>query len=197
MLRKIFVVLLLLILPAPLLAAEVRVDYNRYIDFAKYRTFDIEVGPLIRGDGVADERNTLAENRLRQAIALELRARGLEEAAGEADLVVHVSGRNSERTAIVSSGFGPYWGYGYRRFGYWGRYGYWNPYGYWATPFRDDVWTRRYLEGSLIVDVVERDTDRLVYRAHVIDEVGKNLDKQVANAIDKAFKKFPVKELAK
>lgn len=196
MLRKILVVVLFA-LPAQVLAAEVRVDYNRHIDFAKYRTFDVEVGPLIRGDGAVDERNALAENRLRQAVGSELRARGLEEAAGEADLIVRVSGRDTERTAIVSSGFGPYWGYGYRRFGYWGPYGFWGPYGYWGRPFHGDVWTRRYLEGSLIVDVVERDTDRLVYRAQVIDEVGKNLDKEVTKAIDKAFKKFPVKEFTK
>jgi hypothetical protein len=29
----------------------------------------------------------------------------------------------------------------------------------------------------------------------VTDEVGKNLDKQVAKSIDKAFKKFPVREV--
>lgn len=91
MFRRIFVVILLLMLPAGALAAEVRVDYNRHNDFAKYRTFDVEVGPLVRGDGVLDDRNTLAENRLRQAVGRELQARGLEEEAGGADLVVRVS----------------------------------------------------------------------------------------------------------
>jgi hypothetical protein len=47
----------------------------------------------------------------------------------------------------------------------------------------------------LTVDVIERQTGALIYRAHVTNEVGKDLDKQVAKSIDKAFKKFPVKEL--
>ena len=54
--------------------------------------------------------------------------------------------------------------------------------------------TRRYVEGALTVDVIERDTGALVYRARVTDEVGKDLDKDTAKSIDKAFKKFPVKE---
>jgi len=47
-----------------------------------------------------------------------------------------------------------------------GRIVYVRTYSYWNRPFLDDVWTRRYLEGTLAVDVIER-----------------------------AFKKFPVKEL--
>jgi hypothetical protein len=57
------------------------------------------------------------------------------------------------------------------------------------------VWTRRYLEGTLSVGVIERDTDRLLYRAEVNNEVGDNLEKSVAKSVDRAFKKFPVKEL--
>jgi hypothetical protein len=47
----------------------------------------------------------------------------------------------------------------------------------------------------LTVDVFDRQTNALVYRAHVTDEIGKDLDKQVTRSIDKAFKKFPVKEI--
>ena len=46
------------------------------------------------------------------------------------------------------------------------------------------------------MDVIERNTGALVYRARVTDEVDKNLEKQVARAMDRAFKKFPVRELA-
>jgi hypothetical protein len=44
--------------------------------------------------------------------------------------------------------------------------------------------------------VIERETGALVYRARVTDEVGKDQDKYVVKAIDKAFKKFPVKAIA-
>src|SRR5262245_40913268 len=86
-------------------AAQVRVDVDRHRDFSQYKTYEIEIGPLVRADGVVDERNTLAEDRIRGAVARELTARGLESASSDSDLIVRVSGRDAERTEIVDSGF--------------------------------------------------------------------------------------------
>jgi hypothetical protein len=180
----------LILLPA-LASAEVRVDYDRHRDFSQYRTFDVEIGTLVRPDGSVDERNTLAENRIRGAVTSELLSRGLEPADEQAGLIVRVSGRDTERVSLVRSPWPTYSGHYWRR-----RWGYWRPYrfSYWGAPHYD-VWTHRYIEGALTVDVYERDTGALVYRAVVTDELGKDLDKQVAKSIEKAFKKFPVKEL--
>ena len=176
-------------------AAQVRVDFDRHLDFRQYRTFDVAVGPLVRADGTTDEHNTLAEDRLRRAVASELTARGLESTSEGADLLVRVSGRDIERTEVVSSGFSHFPTYWYRPVRLRdGRILYVRTYDYWRRPFYDDAWTRRYLEGALTVDVVERDTGRLVFRAQVNDEIGGNLDKYVAKSVDRAFKKFPVKE---
>jgi hypothetical protein len=195
MLRSLLV-LSLLALPAGA-AAQVRVDFDRHQDFRQYRTFDVAIGPLVRADGTTDEQNTLSEDRLRRAIASELSARGLESSAVGADLEVRVSSRDTERTEIISSGFNHFSAYSYRpvrlrngRIAYVRTYGY----GYWGRPFYDDVWTRRYLEGALTIDVVDRESGRLVYRAQVNEQIGNNLDKYIAKSVDKAFKKFPVKE---
>ena len=67
MFRRILVSSLLLALPA-VAAADVRVDVDRHKDFAKSRTFTVEIGPLVRTDGVVDEQNTLAETRFGQAV---------------------------------------------------------------------------------------------------------------------------------
>jgi hypothetical protein len=188
------VVLTLLALPIGA-AAQVRVDFDRQQDFSQYRTFDVEVGRLVRADGSTDEQNTLAEDRLQRAVASELTARGLEPTAVGADLLVRVSGRDTERTEVISSGFPYYPRYSYRPVRLRdGRIVYFRSYDYWSRPFYDDVRTRRYLEGALTVDVVERDTGRLVYRAQVLNEIGDNLEKYVAKSVDRAFKKFPVKE---
>jgi Domain of unknown function (DUF4136) len=189
MLARILVSSLLLASPAVALASDVRVDFDRHKDFSKYRTYTVEIGPLVRIDGVVDEQNTLAESRLRQAVACELQARGLEPDETSANLVVRVSGRDTERTEIINTGWPTYRGYWGSRWG-WGR-----RYGYWGNPYYGDVWTRRYVEGALTVDVIERNTGALVYRARVTDEVGKDLDKQVMKVMDRAFNKFPVKEL--
>lgn len=194
MFRSILVLFSLLALPT-VAAAQVRVDFDRHQDFSHYRTFDVAIGALVRADGTADEQNTLAEDRLRRAIAGELMARGLESTAVGADLVVRVSGRDTERAEIVSSGFHNYPVYSYRPVRLRnGRIAYLRTYGYWGRPYFDDVWTRRYLEGSLTIDVTERDTGRLVYRAQVNNEIGNNLDKHITKSVDRAFKKFPVKE---
>ena len=192
MLGKIALTSWLVMLPAVAMAADVRVDYDRHADFSKYRTFKVEVGPLVRPDGSIDEQNTLAENRIREAVTNELLARGLEPTDTGANLVVRISGRDTDRVSVMSSGWPVYGGYWQRRWGYSGR-----PYrfGYWGAPSYGDVWTRRYVEGALTVDVIDRQTEALVYRAQVSEEVGKDLDKQVTKSIDHAFKKFPVKEI--
>jgi hypothetical protein len=190
---RFLVALTLLALPAGA-AAQVRVDFDHQQDFSQYRTFTVEVGPLVRADGVTDEQNTLAEGRLRRAVESELTARGLEPTSSGADLIVRVSGRDAERAEIVNSGFN-YPSYWYRPVRLRnGRIVYFRTYNYWSHPFYNDVWTRRYLEGSLTMDVVERDTGRLLYRARVNDEIGDNLEKYVAKSVDRGFKKFPLKE---
>jgi hypothetical protein len=188
MLRALLTTSFLVAFSAVATAADVRVDVDRQKDFTKYRTISVEIGPLVRADGVVDEENTLAENRLRRAITNEFLARGIESTDTGSHLIVRVTGRDTERSEIVRTGWGGAPAYWHWRRGHWRR-----PYGYWGG-FYDDIWTRRYLEGSLTIDVIERGSGALVYRAEVTEEVGKDRDKYVAKAVDRAFKKYPVKE---
>jgi hypothetical protein len=192
MLRITFVLVWLVALPA-IATAQTRVDFDRHKDFSRYRTFTLEVAPPVRADGVVDEHNTLAENRLREAVTRELLARGLEPTDNGADIAIRVSSRDTERTVVQRTGWDPYplayrwawhprWGYYRRAWGYRGFYG-------------GEVWTRRYLEGSVRIDMIERDTRQLVYRAEVANEIGSDLNKHVIKTVDKAFKKFPVTEI--
>ena len=187
MLRQIALLSSLTLLPALPAAAQTRVDFDRHADFSQSRTFQVVVGALVRADGAVDEQNTLAEDRIRRAVSRELIARGLEPTDGRPDLIVRVSGRDNERSEVVTSGLNTYPVY-YRRYIY-GR-----PYFYVRHHYYNDYRTRRYLEGAFTVDAVDRDTGKLVYRAQVREEIGGNLDKDVSKAIDHAFKKFPVKE---
>ena len=187
--QRILISVFAVTLPA-VAAAEVRVDLDRHKDFGKYRTVSVEVGPLVRTDGEIDTHNTLAESRLERAIVHEFLGRGIESTESGSDLIVRVTGRDTQRSEIVRTGWNSYPGYWHRRWGYW-RY----PYARWGGVY-DDVWTRRYLEGSLTFDVIERATGELIYRAQVTEEVGSDREKQMTKTVDKALKKFPIKELS-
>ena len=195
--RNLIVTLFVLALPV-VATAQTRIDFDRHKDFSRYKTFSLEVEPAIRADGVVDESNTLAEKRLSQAVTLKLQTRGLKTTGIGADLAVRVSSRETEETYLLSSGWNAYpyrypspyyWGWS-RRWAYWGGPGYWGPWG----PYPGDVWPQRYLQESVTIDVIDGDTGELVYRAQVIDEIGNDRDKQAIKTVDKAFKKFPIKE---
>ena len=178
-----FVTAWLVVCPAVVMA-ETRVDLNRSKDFSRYKTFTIDVSPPVR-EGAIDENNTIAMNRLRRAITSELQAYGLRQVDSGGDLMVHARSRETERTQLVSSGY-PYgygpWGYGYAA--------------YWGAPYwGGDVWTYRYFEGTTTIDLIERATSDLVYRAEVIrkvDDDEEDLDDDAARIAYKALKKFPV-----
>ena len=190
MFRKLLVSLWLLALltVATVAMAQTRVDLDRQKDFSRYKTFTVQVNPPIRADGVVDELNTLAENRLRRAVTRALQTRGLEATDLQADLTVRVDSRETERTFVQDYAWPAYHRGWYSRWGYRRGPGYWHPYA-------SDMWPYRYLEGSVRIDVIDRNTGELVYRVQVTDEIGKDLDKQVIKTVDKAFKKFPVKAI--
>jgi len=186
--RNVFAFVCLVAFPIGALA-ETRVDMDRSKDFRQYRTFTVEVSPPIR-NGEVDENNTIEVNRLRDAVTSAFRARGMMPTDDDADLVLRVASRETERTELVSSFAGPYdwygpWGYGYG--GYWGA-----PYWGWGG----DVWTYRYLEGTTAIDVIERTTGDLVYRAEVtakVDDDEEDLNYDAVKVARKALKKFPAR----
>ena len=163
--------------------AETRVDIAHGKPFYSYKTFSVEVSVPIDIYGQPDEDNTISEDRLRQAVARELQARGLEYVETGGDLTVKVSSRMSEQTAIYSNGYG----YGYPGF-YGAGYGGWG-YGYGGY---GGVWSYTYIQGDWRFDVMENSSGDLVYRGEYMDDVGKNLAKETNKAAYKAFKKYPV-----
>jgi hypothetical protein len=192
MLRGILTSSLVVVFSAVAFASEVRVDVDRHADFSRYRTIRVEIGSLTRPDGTVDEQNTIGENRLRRAVTDEFLARGFESTDMGSDLIVRVSSREAQRNQVFATG----WEYP-RWYGRWGWGGYWRrPYSGWGG-YGPTLMTRRYLEGSTTLDVIDRITGALIYRAEVTDEIGKNLDKNVAKVVDKALDKFPVKEISK
>jgi hypothetical protein len=150
--------------------------------FNSYKTFTVEVSAPIDIYGQVDEDNTIAENRLLQAVTRELQARGLEAVESGGDLTIKVSSRMSEQTAIYSNGYG----YGYPGF-YGAGWGYGYGYGGYGG-----VWSYTYIQGDWRFDVMENSTGDLVYRGEYMDDVGKNMVRETNKAAYKAFKRYPV-----
>lgn len=108
----------------------------------------------------------LVQTRVERAVDEQLRAQGLQrvDSAGEAQLLVAYHIGEEERIDIDTFhswyGYYPCWGcYGA---GYWPRHGYGHGYGY--DPFGPDIWVREYTQGKLMVDLVDAQSRKLVWR---------------------------------
>ena len=156
----------------------VSTDFDRTIDFARYRTFAFAGGHLII-NGVNDDGNTLVKDRVRSSVVGALRAKGLTETADHPDLAVgYWAGAHSrtelEGMPLYAAEMGPYW------------------YGGWWGPGYNEWWTRTFEQGTIVIDLVDQATHRLVWRAYARTEVQAPFtDQQVRAVVEKSFKAFP------
>jgi hypothetical protein len=159
--------------------AQVKTDYDEQADFARYQTYAVEKGQLVNDDQPQVPPNPLVEDRITRAISLELAKRGLRPAPREkADLIAtYTAGARDKQELVtaVSPAVGPYdeW--------YWG-------------PGFEDVWIDEYREGTLVIDLVDASTRKLVWRA-----IARAEDKEFTDAdfirgtVDKALDQYPPK----
>jgi len=160
-------------------SVSIATDYDRNVDFAHYRTFAF-LGGHIWVNGMADDNNTLVKDRIRRSVVAELTAKGLQQVTSNPDVyVAYLAGARTrtevEATGPYVAGFGPYFGVG----GWWG-------------PMYTDWWARTYTEGTLVVDLVDAQSKKLVWRAYAETEVNRPIsDQKMQQVVDKAFKKFP------
>jgi hypothetical protein len=156
-------------------------DYDKSADFARYRTFAF-LGGHIWVNGIADDGNTLVKDRIRNSVVGNLNARGMQQVTENPDVyVAYLAGartRNEiEATGPYVAGFGPYFGVG----GWWG-------------PTYVNWWAREYNEGTLVIDIIDAPTKKLVWRAYAETEINKPVsDQRMQKVVDKAFKGFPPK----
>lgn len=162
---------------------DIRADYDRSADFAKYRTF----GFMSRADADASEFKSLATQTLQAAAAREMEARGYT-ASETPDLVINFKGKLEDKTDIQSTPapyYGPSWGY---RGWYGAPYG---AFGYGGT----EVTTRHYKVGTLVMDVIDRESRQAVFQGGYEDVVTKEMmqNKQAAlgQAVAHIFARYP------
>ena len=168
MLRKSLVVLLLLF-PVALQAADVTSDYDRDVNLSDVQTFRFaDQTPRHPKDALRG--NELADKRMRNAIRDSFGAIGLDQTSAYPDVLVFYYVGVSQKTKIRTSGYG--------RPLFWGA---------------QSVWAEEYTEGTAIVDFVDPRSGDLIWRGVINGSVKlSSADKQTKDGMERlarAFKK--------
>ena len=156
-------------------------DYDKAADFGKYRTY----GFVTQVAADSTEFRSLAQQSMQAAAAKQMEMRGYTR-SDSPDLVINFTGKIEEKADVESTPapyYGPGWGYG-------GWYG--APYGGWGG---QQVTTRRYNVGTLVMDVVDREKRQAVFQASISDVITKemmnNREAAINAAVTRLFAKYP------
>jgi hypothetical protein len=157
-------------------AQKVKIDFDRTFDFSTLKTYAWKIHPAMKDN--LELRESVGAELVRMAVSRELLDRGFVPTEEEfADFYVTgfgTRGRRSEITGGIGGWYssGPYYMQG------------------WET-----VMVRNYMEGTLILDIVDAKTKQLAWRAYCKGAVSNpsKRDKVVDKALKKALKNFPPK----
>jgi hypothetical protein len=146
----------------------VRSDYHPGTNFSVYKTVTIS--------DAKTELDPFIAERIRQAVAAQLAAKGISRVPSDGDLVMHAHVRLRTDTTVSTWSGG--WGYGY----YGGNY----------------VDVRNVRVGTLVVDLVDRAKGEAVWRGIAEGTIDQNATPQeseahVNAAVEKMFREFPPK----
>lgn len=170
----------------------VAVDTAQNANFNKYRSFDWMETDVKAGQNPLYY-NEIATQNVENVISKALTDKGLHQNAGRPDLVVGYHFFVEEKTRTVNTNPGPIGAYG-PYYG-WGRWGYrgWGP-GWWGYNFNNNQYTQQQYEaGTLVVDMVDARTHKLVWRGSIQNAVNDpaKISDQLTREVQKIIEKFP------
>jgi Domain of unknown function (DUF4136) len=162
---------------------EVRADYDHSADFGKYRTYGFISQSTPSPIGGPDFKS-LALQAIQSAAAREMDSRGYKPSPTP-DLLLDFNGKLEERTDIETTPggmYGPGGGYGGWYGAPWGGYG-------------QEVRTRHYKVGTLVMDIVDREKRQSVYQGGVegivSTEMLRNPQASLTDAVARVFEGYP------
>ena len=188
-LTKLFAVLLVAILSTSSFYAQVTSDYDKTVDFTKYKTYSFE-GWQDNSDQLINE---LDKKRIHDSFGAEFSKRNLQYVEQGGDMIVTLYlaiDQKTSQTAYTNyhggMGYGGGWGYGYGR-----GYGYGMGMGSATTTYSESV----YDVGTFVVDVYDGESKKLVWEGisrKTINENPKKREKTIPKGVKKLMKKFPI-----
>lgn len=152
------------------LAQHIQTDFDHQANFAQYKTYSWEA---IKGS------NSLWDARIKEAVNAQLAAKGWTQVDSGGDVcIVAIKTSQTQRTLqTFYDGLGGGWGW--RGFGGFGE----------STTTEQD-----YKEGTLVVDLYDAKTKKLIWRGSAEDTVSSKAEKNEKNldkGVSKMFKDFP------
>jgi hypothetical protein len=175
---------LFLIMAPACMAATVRVDSTPGFDFSNYKRYSWRVHPVFEKRPELAEKYSVGIELVKNTANQILISRGFQSTRDEPNFYITFlltgEARKDIEVVAVSGGYG--WG---------GWYGWPSTY----YPAWSSTVVSNYVEGLLVLDVVDAKTSQLAWRAYCRDDVRdwKNRDKNVKKVLDKALKQFPPK----
>jgi uncharacterized protein DUF4136 len=153
-------------------AQQVKTDFDRSADFSQYKTYSWER---------VKTKDSLDVDRIKSAVNAALAAKGWTQvdSGGDVSVVAMEITQNQQTLNTFYDGFGGGWGW--RRFGGGG-------FGEATTT------TETYRVGTLVVDLFDTKTKKLLWRGTSSDTISNNSEKNIKNldkGVEKLFKQFP------
>jgi len=152
-------------------AQQVKTDYDRSTDFSQYKTYSWEK---------VQTQDQLWVGRIKEAVDAALGAKGWTQASsgGNVSIVAIEMTRNQQTLDTFYNGFGGGWR--------------------WGGGFGDATTTvETYKVGTLVVDLFDANTKKLVWRGSMSDTLSDKSDKNIKNldkGVQKMFNHFPPSE---
>jgi hypothetical protein len=187
--KKLFLLTLglILIFSANLLAQKVKVDFDKEVDFSKYKTYTF----LGWQDDVDQLMNDFDKKRIRDAFKEQMDMRELEMVESGADMTLSLYLVIDQKTSVT--GYTNYYGgagMGYRRGGMgWGM-------GHSTTNYTEND----YLEGTMVLDVFDGKSKDQIWQAvgvGTVTEKPEKREKSIPKSVKKLMKKFPIEPVKK
>jgi hypothetical protein len=163
-------------------AQKVKVDFDQSFDFSKVHRYQWRTHPIFEKHPELRDRYSTAIQLVMNATNQQLMKKGYQSVSGTPDVFLTFFVTARDMTKTYTDLIGPS-GYGY------GWYGWYMPPAWTVTR------TEQYLEGTLLMDMVEPKATQMIWRASATDSIEdfRNRDKNVDSAVKKIFKKFPPK----
>jgi len=166
-------------------------DYDKNVNFSKYKTYNV-----LQWDKEESARiNEFDQKRIINALHEQMQARGYKRVDSGSDISVNpflILDAKEQTTAYTNhynmGGYGYYGGFGY--------YGFGPGYTMGTTTFH----TEQYTVGTLIIDVLDNKTKRLIWQGigkGTIKESRQDRDKNIPKAIAKIMEPYPIEPVKK